>query len=296
MTYATRALYAVMVALMPCSAAAQTGPTSELYLTNYGGSVYVVQGDNVINSWSNPVGSVFDASTAIAVTSTVRTFGQGFVQQSLGYEFTLGGTATGATYANTLGCCFRDGTTDGVYNYALRDPGGDSVVYRFDLDWSNPEIFDLSFNFAGNSQIFSIGDVGGITWDPRDNSFWLAGDSSLFNVGSTGEILAFFLLSVTSPRDYALAFDAADNTLWLSASGATGDTLYQYDAAKIFARVSPLDTLTLDGVGLVGGAEFALATPAVPEPASWAMMLMGFGAVGFSLRRRKRMASPAQVA
>ncbi|WP_114227940.1 MULTISPECIES: FxDxF family PEP-CTERM protein [Sphingomonas] len=29
------------------------------------------------------------------------------------------------------------------------------------------------------------------------------------------------------------------------------------------------------------------ATPAVPEPATWALMLLGFGAVGFSMRRRQ---------
>lgn len=29
------------------------------------------------------------------------------------------------------------------------------------------------------------------------------------------------------------------------------------------------------------------ATPAVPEPATWAMLIMGFGAIGASLRRRK---------
>jgi hypothetical protein len=29
-----------------------------------------------------------------------------------------------------------------------------------------------------------------------------------------------------------------------------------------------------------------LDTPAVPEPASWAMMMLGFGAAGFALRRR----------
>jgi hypothetical protein len=28
-------------------------------------------------------------------------------------------------------------------------------------------------------------------------------------------------------------------------------------------------------------------TPAIPEPATWAMMLVGFGAVGFSIRRRQ---------
>jgi hypothetical protein len=26
---------------------------------------------------------------------------------------------------------------------------------------------------------------------------------------------------------------------------------------------------------------------AVPEPATWAMMLLGFGAIGFSMRRRR---------
>src|SRR5256885_7200208 len=29
---------------------------------------------------------------------------------------------------------------------------------------------------------------------------------------------------------------------------------------------------------------------AVPEPASWAMMLLGFGAIGLTIRRRKREA------
>jgi len=33
-------------------------------------------------------------------------------------------------------------------------------------------------------------------------------------------------------------------------------------------------------------ATFPVTTPAVPEPATWAMMLMGFGAMGFVIRRR----------
>jgi len=35
---------------------------------------------------------------------------------------------------------------------------------------------------------------------------------------------------------------------------------------------------------------------AVPEPSTWAMMLIGFGAVGFSLRRRKAQAPRLRVA
>ena len=40
---------------------------------------------------------------------------------------------------------------------------------------------------------------------------------------------------------------------------------------------------------------FAVLEAAVPEPATWAMMLLGFGAIGFQLRRR-RSAAALQVA
>jgi len=36
------------------------------------------------------------------------------------------------------------------------------------------------------------------------------------------------------------------------------------------------------------GGSFSLITAAVPEPASWAMMLAGFGMVGFAARRRSK--------
>ena len=40
------------------------------------------------------------------------------------------------------------------------------------------------------------------------------------------------------------------------------------------------------GNGSYGGN--ATFIPAVPEPATWAMMLLGFGAIGFSMRNRRR--------
>ena len=57
-------------------------------------------------------------------------------------------------------------------------------------------------------------------------------------------------------------------------------------------------TLTINGnnsgAGSLGGS-ITISPSAVPEPATWAMMLLGFGAVGFAMRRRR---SPvlAQVA
>lgn len=50
-------------------------------------------------------------------------------------------------------------------------------------------------------------------------------------------------------------------------------------------------TLTINGnnsgAGSLGGS-ITIRQAAVPEPATWAMMLIGFGAVGFAMRRRQK--------
>ena len=55
-------------------------------------------------------------------------------------------------------------------------------------------------------------------------------------------------------------------------------------------------TLTLENTR--GWSNAILYTPpggAVPEPGTWVMMLMGFGAAGYAMRRRRKV-SIAQVA
>ena len=49
-------------------------------------------------------------------------------------------------------------------------------------------------------------------------------------------------------------------------------------------------TLTINGVNRGTGSLAGTVTiaQAVPEPATWAMMLLGFGAVGFGMRRQRR--------
>ena len=55
-------------------------------------------------------------------------------------------------------------------------------------------------------------------------------------------------------------------------------------------------TLTINGnnsgAGSLGGSITIRPAVAVPEPATWAMMLLGFGAVGYSIRRRRRTGLP----
>ena len=60
---------------------------------------------------------------------------------------------------------------------------------------------------------------------------------------------------------------------------------------EAFTGVTISSTSSLSDVRQVrlGGIQTAAA---VPEPATWALMLMGFGAVGYSMRRRRATARP----
>lgn len=50
------------------------------------------------------------------------------------------------------------------------------------------------------------------------------------------------------------------------------------------------------GAGQVTSAIGRPMTPSVPEPGTWAMMLLGFGGIGYSMRRRRRSTAIAQLA
>ncbi len=79
----------------------------------------------------------------------------------------------------------------------------------------------------------------------------------------------------------SLGFDLGSRTsfdiLNADAFAFNGNTLYRVN----------LNSGALTNLGRTDRALFGIAVAAVPEPATWAMMLIGFGAVGFSMRRRK---------
>ncbi|MFD1786267.1 PEPxxWA-CTERM sorting domain-containing protein [Sphingomonas floccifaciens] len=79
-----------------------------------------------------------------------------------------------------------------------------------------------------------------------------------------------------------------------------GSTIFSFDISNFGAMGTSATTVSNatnftygDGtrIGITAGSEGRISVAAaVPEPATWAMMLIGFGAIGATMRRRKQTA------
>ena len=103
----------------------------------------------------------------------------------------------------------------------------------------------------------------------------------------------FVVGSSTTGVDFTTANVSGPN---LGATGMDLSVLNAMNPASLFLNDVPLLANTVYTVTLAGNApnpgaftgNATLTVPAVPEPATWAMMLIGFGAMGFAVRRRSR--------
>jgi hypothetical protein len=117
---------------------------------------------------------------------------------------------------------------------------------------------------------------------------------------SAGTVTSFFDFSESFPSTGVFALTTTDGTLTLAQLLTNG-------GSTLVAQVTGTGNALTLNTGLLtagqtyrftytgnlavagnisGNATFTAA--AVPEPATWAMMLVGFGGIGFAMRRRRR--------
>ena len=140
-----------------------------------------------------------------------------------------------------------------------------------------------------------------------NNSFTIGFSDANLASPSFNELLTFTtdVMGVLNLRVDTTATSALDNVtfsnVFLTGTGITGSlalTQALLDPNDTFLRnFIPVGagTFTLNILGTPGTQNGALSgsvsfasTPAVPEPGTWAMMLLGFGGIGFAMRRRRR--------
>ena len=136
-----------------------------------------------------------------------------------------------------------------------------SRISRFGFD-VNPDITSASstgvYNFAdmGGNQPNNVGAVE-VCFKDTDNGGCTGGPGGL-TLGQSGS------------GTLSLAFNSNQTAITLS---------------NFFTRYQSLDAPGIEG----GSASGQVTTPSspVPEPAAWMMMLVGFGAIGFALRKKR---------
>lgn len=119
-----------------------------------------------------------------------------------------------------------------------------------------------------------------------------AGDSQTFNWHDDGDNLygAYVTLSkVGGGKFNLLNFDYASNDLTVS-DGATWLSLS--GSGNVSANLLKVSSVTFSSLNYTyNQLDNVQVSGAVPEPASWALMLGGFGLVGGAIRSRKRSVS-----
>ena len=175
----------------------------------------------------------------------------------------LGASAHAATYLYT-GKDFNSFTSPTTYSTA------DSVTGSITLTAPLPDNV-TSFSFLPSASIvsFSFSD----------------GEQTITNATATGSAFAFKTNA------------SGDITAWqvtVDIGSVSADSIATVDAPGILGAFDQ-GVMTLNDTGgnrnLPGS--WSLMSSAAPEPASWAVMLTGFGAIGASLRRRRYSAVAA---
>ena len=137
--------------------------------------------------------------------------------------------------------------------------------------------------------------------DPICNNYTFAKPTTLLASG-----LAITLNELGGSSYNPVAFNGINfsNLLFDDGSLLTGYSLSTNLAGLDASRIAfTSNSISFNGQGLAFlnspyfiTLNLLTSTSAVPEPSTWAMMLMGFGGLGFQLRRKRKTAALLQVA
>lgn len=159
---------------------------------------------------------------------------------------------------------------------------------------TNTNVATVTGNVGAGGPLVTFSSTdGNLSSNSGAASVELADGGSLTNLTFTilaGFSAAEFNLEKGSPTSFLV--DLTD-----SAGDSFSQTLSSLNGSNIFNIVAPAGTVLTGATFSSSGGGFAdfkqlrvTLASAVPEPATWAMMLFGLGAIGFASRRRRMVA------
>lgn len=183
----------------------------------------------------------------------------------------VGGTPAANGFNVTLGYSFRTGN-DALLIDALGvfDAGNDGLA----------EPHDVAIFSEGGTKQLSFATVAGGTASPMDGGYRFSSVAPLSLAASTTYLIGAFYSNTNDDAPYRRGTT-------LTTAGLTfGENRISEGSTKLSAPVTIQHPDFAEGYF---GPSFRIAS--VPEPTTWAMMVMGFAAVGLALRRGRPSAA-----
>lgn len=249
-------------ALVPAAASAQTALTTTNYIQNF---------------------------DTLASSGTSTTLPAGWVVNETGNN--ANGTYTAGTGSSSAGDTYSFGST-GSTDRALGSLGSGSLESQYGVLFTNALGSTITaFNIAYVGEQWRLGNStdDGLTFEYSTNATSLT-NGTWIRVGALD-----FLPAVTSGTQGALDGNLVANQRSLS---AIVNGLSIANGGKFGFRWTDLNStgndhgLAVDNFALTATA----ATSAVPEPATWGMIILGFGAMAGAVRRRTSVARRVRYA
>ncbi len=233
------------------------GPRSDLYITS-GDTVAVLRGDTVLRTWNTvhsgeyPIAVGRASSTAPDIVSLGNA-----VAGAFGNTYNANGTPGAPKMMNSFGgyTSFYDAAGAG-FSYALDQNTGD--VKRYSNDFQGTDAFAI-FSLGGDEVIES-----GIAVDLGRGSLWISdrvGGTNVTEYSLNGEVLSSF--STGHEENTNLAFDPADETLWLQNHTDISGPLVFEQYSRSGELLQTVTYASLAGMDFLGG-EFDFTTPRDP--------------------------------
>ncbi|WP_310476064.1 PEPxxWA-CTERM sorting domain-containing protein [Sandarakinorhabdus sp.] len=191
-----------------------------------------------------------------------------------------------------------------------------SESFSFDFVGASLVSNDSSDRF-GDTDYFFINNVGGWTFNTNNTfaavSFAREDVALLINENGGGGSATRLISGLTIGQQYSLSFllsgDNRPGQAYVLTGGIAGLSFtvngtvgaagtnpgslltYGFTATSSSHLLSFGQTSVSDGSPIIDNISIDTVGAAIPEPASWAMLLAGFGLVGFAARRRRAVAA-----
>ncbi len=239
-------------------------------------------------------GAAFAALVAVTTFATAA--------QASTYTVTTAGVYNYGTVRMTgtiagFGCFDRTENAGPIVLKGVTDTGKpfSIITYCFDI------LHNINVGFGYQAGVNYLYTSGAATSD-------LSGSSGTGNALSATQIermsgLAHLGASLYAhnARNLTARMSAIQSAIWTTEYGFTASQFsapgaqayYTGYQARSFPGASVPVLVSRDAQGQVIGAIQAQGIGSVPEPASWALMIIGFGAIGVSARRRQQLSAVA---